>query len=253
MLNEMEASLIKDCCELNENITISIKEEKGKLYVYKSRFLAVNFKRKYLIIDMPSPETHDAPPMKKGTIFEGFFAFKKFRYLIDSRLLDFVKFKMQNREVHAAAISLPKDLRDGDTREYFRVETTMRPPTKLTFNIFPKDTDSAVMSAVVPDVAEEYLGEMVNISGGGFAIRSKPGERPFPLEKGDLINAKFQLKKELPEMLTWAEVRNKRKYKNTEMIIWGLQFIEDERNKNLKNYRNHILRFVVEMQRKMLK
>jgi c-di-GMP-binding flagellar brake protein YcgR len=93
---------------------------------------------------------------------------------------------------------------------------------------------------------------MVDISGGGFSMRTKPGDKPFLLDKGDIINARFRLKADYDEMEIWSEVRNKRKYKGTEIMVWGLQFIEGEKNMHMRFFRNKIMRFVVERQREML-
>ena len=84
-------------------------------------------------------------------------------------------------------------------------------------------------------------------------LKTIVGEKGLLLEKGDVINAKFMLKKGMEEMEIWSEVRNKRKYRDTEMMIWGLRFVEEsEKNRYLKHYRNKIMRYVVERQREML-
>lgn len=251
MLSELETKALKESSELNENITITFKD-KGKMFVYKSRFLDVNFAKKYIIIDRPSADTPDAQPLSKGEHFELFFTYKNFRYLFPSKILDHTRFKMQLMEIHASRILLPAELQDGEKREYFRVQNKMRPPVIVKFNIFEKDADTPVMSTLVEGAPKEFQGEMIDISGGGVAVRNKHGEKPFPLEKGDVINAKFRLKKGMEEMEIWCEVRNKRKYKDTDMLIWGLRFIEGQKNRFLKHYRNKILRYVVERQREML-
>ncbi len=252
MLSELEKKALKECCELNENISLNIKE-KGKIYVYKSRFLEIDFKRKYIIIDMPSAETHDAQPMAKGEHFEAFFTYKTFRYLFPSQILDHTRFKMQQMEIHAAKIFLPTELQDGDKREYFRVQVAMRPPVQVKFNIYEKNGDTPIMSKLVANSPKEFQAQMMDISGGGFSLKTTPGEKGLSLEKGDVINAKFRLKKGMEEMEIWSEVRNKRKYRETEMMVWGLQFIEDaQKNRYLKHYRNKIMRYVVERQREML-
>lgn len=251
MLSEIESKALKSCCEINENITISIKKD-GRQFIYKSRFLAVDFDQKTVTIDMPSPDTPNADPLGKGTPFEAFFTYKNFRYLFSSRIFDFAKFKIQQIETFAAKIRMPAELQDGDKREYFRVQTKMRPPVAVTFNIFEEGSNTPIMSGLVDNAPKEFNGEMVDISGGGFSMRTKPGDKPFLLEKGDVINARFTLKPGFEEMEIWCEVRNKRKYKNTEIAIWGFQFMEGEKNRNLRFYRNKIMRFVVERQREML-
>jgi c-di-GMP-binding flagellar brake protein YcgR len=141
---------------------------------------------------------------------------------------------------------------DGDKRDYFRVETGMNPPIEVKFNIFAKGLETPRMSTLVENTPEEFKGEMVDISGGGFTMKVKMGDKPFSMEKGDIINARFRLKPDEELWEIWAEVRNKRKYKDTRIVKWGMQFLGKERNKNLNYYRNKILRYVTERQREIL-
>jgi c-di-GMP-binding flagellar brake protein YcgR len=251
MLSEIETKALKSCCEINENITISVKKD-NKQFIYKSRFLHVDFDRKIVIIDMPSPDTHNAEPLGKGEPFEAFFTYKNFRYLFPSKIIEFAKFKIQQLETFAAKIRIPIELQDGDKREYFRVQTKMRPPVSVAFNIYEEGSDTPIMSSLVDNTPKEFTGQMVDISGGGFSMRTKPGDKPFLLDKGDVINARFRLKADYDEMEIWSEVRNKRKYKGTEITVWGLQFLEGEKNRHMRFFRNKIMRFVVERQREML-
>lgn len=251
MLSELEKKALIESCELNENITLSIKDN-GKVFVYKSRFLDLSFKQNYIIIDMPSPDTHGAKPISKGEHFDVFFTYKNFRYLFPAYLIEHTKFTMGGTVIHAAKILFPAELQDGEKREYFRVPTTMRPPVTVTFNVYEKGSETPVMSGLVDNAPKEFQGQMVEISGGGFSMRSKPGDKQFLLEKGDIIFAQFRLKKDMVNMEIWCDVRNKRRYKETEMMIWGLKFLEGEKNKHLKYYRNKIMRYVVERQREML-
>lgn len=251
MLGELEKKVLTESCDLNENITLSIKED-GKMFVYKSRFLDIDFKQGSIIIDRPSAETVDAKPLLKGTHFDIFFTYKSFRYLFPSAILGYTKFILQGNEIHAARIYMPAELQDGEKREYFRVQAGMRPPVLVKFFIYEKGSETPIMSKLVEDTPKEFHAQLVDISGGGISLRTKPGEKPFLMEKGDIIKANFRLKKEMEEMEIWCEVRNKRRYKDTEIVIWGLRFIESEKNRQLKFYRNKIMRYVVERQREML-
>jgi len=250
-LTEIESRVLKTCCDLNDKLTLNVLENE-KLFVYKSRFLAVDFDKKFLIIDEPSPETPDAKPLSRGQYFEIFFEYKIFRYLFNSKILEHTKYKLHDRGFYALKILLPNELKDGDKREYFRVETPMRPPIAVKFNIYPKGTDTPITSPLVKDNPEEFKGEMVDISGGGLALRGKPGAKTLPLQKGDVIFAKFKLKPNSDLMEIWCEVRNVRKYKDSTILVWGFQFLGRERNKHLNFYRNKILRFVTERQREIL-
>ncbi len=250
-LSEIEFTAIKSCCDLNDNLTINVHEQE-KLFVYRARFLAVNFHQGYIIIDEPSAETPDAKPLSRGQSFEVFFEYKTFRYLFNSKVLEHTKIKIQERGLYALKILLPQELQDGDKREYFRVQTSMRPPVVVKFNIFKKDSKLPEMSTIVNNSPEEYRAEMVDISGGGIAVRGKPGDKSLELEKGDMINARFKLKAGFEEMELWAEVRNKRKYKDTDILVWGFQFMPKSKNNNINYCRNKILRFVTERQREIL-
>lgn len=252
MLSELEVKLLRECCDQNEIISLSFRGDK-KTYYYKSRFLAMNQAQNFLVIDLPSAEDSTAKILTRGDGIEAFFAFKSFRYLFSARILQLVAFPIQNKQIKALKVSLPEELKDGDKREYFRVQTGMKPPILIKFNIYEKGSDTPVLSALEEGAPQEYRGEVVDISGGGFSMRAKPGDSPLLLDKGDIINAHFILKPGIPEMEIWSEVKNKRKYKETELVIFGLQFLEDpERNRLLKYYRNQILRYVVERQREIL-
>jgi len=250
-LNHIEAKAIKSCCSLNDNLTINLVENE-KPFIYKSRFIAVDFKRKYIVIDEPSPETPDAKPISRGQFFEVFFQYKIFRYLFHSQVLDHTMYTMNDLKFHALRILLPQELKDGDMREFFRVQTGMRPPVIVSFNIYKRGEKDPVMSPLIPGQPEDYTGEMVDISGGGFSMRAKPGEKMFELEKGDKVNARFQLKNDYSEMMIWSEVRNIRKYKDTQIIIWGFMFLGKNENRGLKVYQNKILHYVTNRQREIL-
>lgn len=252
MLDKLETEIIRNCCDSNENLSLFIQEGDKKL-TYRSRFLEVDFKKQLLVIDVPTSDSQEGKPLARGERFEGFFTFKKFRYLFNSVVLGHTKFKLQRNEVMAFFIRLPKGLLDGDRRDYFRVQTSMRPPVSVLFHLYEQGASDPVMSTVVENSPQEFQAEMVDISGGGFSIRTKLGDSPLDLKVGDVIDVKFRLKKGMEEMTIWSIVRNKRKYKGTEIVIWGLQFIEKhEQNRLLRSYRNKIMRFVTERQRELM-
>jgi c-di-GMP-binding flagellar brake protein YcgR len=234
-LTEIETRVLKTCCDLNDKLILNIFEN-GRVFVYKSRFLAVDFKKGFIIIDEPSPETPDTITFSEGQQFEIFFEYKIFRYIFNSKVLEYTEYKLHQHAFNALKILLPRQLMDGDKRDYFRVEIGIKLPIEVKFNILD----------------QEFKGEMVDISGGGFAMKVKIGDKPFPLEQGDIINARFKLKPDGELWEIWSEVRNKNKYKNTRTIKWGMKFLGKERNKNLYYYRNKILRYVTERQREIL-
>jgi c-di-GMP-binding flagellar brake protein YcgR len=250
-LSELERNAIITSCQLNDNLTLNV-HDKEDLFVYKSRFFEVDFKNQYIIIDQPSADTPDAKPLAKGESFEVFFEYKTFRYLFNSRVLDHTRIKLNESGFYALKIQLPTELQDGEKREYFRVQTSMRPPVTVKFNIFEKGSKLPVLSTIINSQYEEFRGELVDISGGGFAMRGKIGDKALILEKGDIINARVKLKSGYDEMEIWSEVRNKRKYKDTDISVWGFQFMEKEKNPHMRFFRNKILRYVTERQREIL-
>ncbi len=250
-MNDLEQKILKDCCDLNENLSINVYENEN-IFVYRSRFLSVDFKNKFLIIDEPSPETSGAKPLSKGQDIELFFEYKTFRYLMFSRILDHTMFKIRNRGFYALKVFLANELKDGERREYFRIQTPMKPPVKVRFFIYKKGEDKPVMSSIMENVPREYEADMYDISGGGFSIHGKTLDRQIPLEKGDIILAKFRLKPDMDEMELWSEVRNKRKLKGTEIVVFGFHFLKSDKNKFLKNHRNKIMRYVIERQRELM-
>lgn len=250
-LSEIELNALKTCCDTNERLTLNV-HEKDALYVYRGRFLAFNLQQGFLIIDEPSPETTGAKPLSRGQSFEVFFEFKTFRYLFNSKVLEHTKFKIGDRGFYGLKIQLPHELQDGEKREYFRVQTGMRPPVNVKFTVYKGGSAKALESAVLAGTEQEFRGEVIDISGGGMAIRGKVGDKSLPLEKGDVIFARFKLKAGYEDMELWAEVRNKRKYMDTDIQVWGLKFYEKDRNKHINFFRNKILRYVTERQREIL-
>jgi len=250
-LSELELNALQTCCDMNENLTLNVHEQ-DELYVFRGRFMAMDVRKGIIVIDEPSPETKNAKPISRGQSFEVFFEYKTFRYLFNSKVLEHTKFKLHDKGFYGLKILLPKELQDGDKREYFRVQTGMRPPVNFKFFIYEQDADKPIMSAVMKDAPEEFRAEMMDISGGGFAMRAKPGDKRLLLESGDVVQARFKLKAGFEDMEIWAEVRNKRKYKDTDITIWGLRFFEKDRNKHINYYRNKIMRYVTERQREII-
>jgi len=252
-LNSLERDVLDNAAGLNENITLTVYD-KGESYFYRSRLLDINIKEDFIIIDEASVETPNAKPISKGQEFEVFFEFKGFRYLFNAEVLEHTKFKINNRGIYALKISLPTELKDGERREYFRVGLPMKPQIITSFNIFKREEKGPIMSTVIEDEPEVFEAVMVDISGGGFSIKAKDDSKILyrELDRGDVINAKFKLKPKYDEMELYSVVRNKHKYQDSEIMIWGLQFISGDKNKNLKKYRNKIMRFVIERQRELM-
>lgn len=247
-LSQNEAKVLKMCCDSNEKLTLKTIEKDRTLF-YKSRFLSVDFSKDVIIIDEPSPETQDARPISKNQEFEIFFELQKNRFLFDSRLIDHTQYTLNESTSHAIRISLPEVVRSGDMREYFRVETGMKHAVTVKFNIYKSDSQIPVMSSLIKGKAEDYEGEILDISGGGFSLREKPDSISLPLEKGDKINARFTLREEDGEIEIWSMISNVRKFKETHTKIFGLHFLGKENNWNIGALRTKIFRYVMDRQR----
>jgi c-di-GMP-binding flagellar brake protein YcgR len=244
--------ILKDCCDYNQNLTLSVKE-KESVISYRSRFLYFDGKNQQLIIDEASAETPNALPLSRGQKITVFFKHKKYHYLFDSRIIDHTVFKIREAEIHALSIVLPKQLNDGERRDYFRVQTPEKPYIKVEFSLYPGGGSQPVMSNYLNTQAEIYAAEMLDISGGGCSMREMDGSKNIGAQIGDHVLAKFKLRPDIEEMQIWSEVRSKRKYGTTQFMVFGLQFINDlHKNAKMNHYRNKIMRYVIERQREIL-
>lgn len=253
-LNESDIALLKDLCELNENLTLSTTEA-NQIFIYKSRFLHIDVKNNLMVIDEPSPETPNAKPLSKGQSFRVFFVYRNRRLLFSSKVLEHSMFKIKERGFYALKILAPVKLEDGERREFFRVETPSAPAVLARFNIFKYDFDKGTVH--IPDSigvdTEEFEAQIINISGGGIGLKGLKNQKPLDLNKGDIVNARFKLRADIEEMEVWSEVRYRRSIQDAKVTLWGIQFMDDgQRNPNLKLQRNKIMRYVIERQREMM-
>ena len=252
-LSSLERDVLDNVAGLNEKLTLTVYERNDS-FLYLSRMLEVNFKENYIIIDEASIETPHAKPISRGEEFEVFFEFKGFRYIFLSEVIEHTKFKINDRGLYALKITLPTALKDGERREYFRVGLPMKPQVIVKFNITKREDSKIIMSSVLDHKPEVFEAIMIDISGGGFAVKEKEGNKVLErvLDKGDIINATFKLNKDYDEMEIYSLIRNKHKYQDTDIQIWGTTFIAGDKNKLLKKYRNKIMRYVTGRQRELM-
>jgi c-di-GMP-binding flagellar brake protein YcgR len=246
-LNEIEIDVLRTVSELNENITILIPD-KNPPVVYHSRFLGVDFAGSTVVIDEASPESSNALPLSKGEDLNVFFQFKGFRYIFFSRVLEHTIFSLNNRGVYALKISLPDSLRDGERREYFRVETPKSPLVTVRFLLHKAGADYPVMVAGTENVPQDFSGKMVDISGGGFCLAV---DEKLDVVRGDYLHAFFQLKGVAEEIEVWTEVRYRKKYVEKESLL-GLMYLPEFKNYRFKGLKNRIMKFIIERQRELL-
>ncbi len=247
VLNEIEQDILRTVTELNENITILIPQ-KNPPVVYHSRFLDADFSNLFLIIDEASPESSAALPLARGEEINVFFEFKGFRYIFFSRVLEHTIFSFNNRNIYALKIALPDSLRDGERREYYRVETPKVPPVVVRFLIHKAGLDYPVMVAGSDNLPQEFKGRMIDISGGGFCMVV---DEKIDLVKGDYLHSFFQLKSGEEEFEIWAEVRYRRKFLDKEALI-GAMYLGEYKNFYLKGLKNKIMKYVIDRQRELL-
>lgn len=246
-LSEFEMDILRMACEANENITV-LGFDRETPSVYKSRLLHIDPPGKFIIIDEASPDTPNAMPLARGENVDIYFEVKNFRYIFSSKIVDHTLFRLQNRGVYALKIILPSVLRDGERREYFRVETPRNSAVYVTFVIYKTDSAAPVMSTLIKNNPEIFEARIDDISGGGFSMSGSQG---IDLDKGDVIDARFLLKPDQPELQLWAEVRY-RKNLLTGDCLWGIMFLTEHRNPYLKSLRSRIMRYVIERQRELL-
>jgi c-di-GMP-binding flagellar brake protein YcgR len=252
-LKDFEVSMLRKCCDANEAIIISIKVG-NDIHTYRSRFLDINYKAQYLIIDEPSAESSKSKPLSKNQKFEAFFKYNLgagFRYIFNSRVLSRVMFKVGARGIYAFKIFLPPVLLDGERREYFRVPTEIKPEIIVKYKIY-KDGEEEPLINQYLNTPEIFKCTMLDISGGGLSIRSSQESGKIDLDVDDHILAEFKLKSTDKPLSLWGKVKNKRRFRDTKFFIWGIEFLDAKRNKLLKPCRNQIMRFVITRQREIL-
>lgn len=250
-MNDVEKMVLQACTDLNENVTVFSTVD-DRVDVYKSRFLDLNYSGKYIIIDEPSPENKDAGLILKNQELECFFEYKVFRYLFPAKVLDHWDFNLNGQLLRALKLTLPDQLKDGERREYFRVETSPRQPVVVRFFITKEGSAGPIMSPILEGKPHQFEGLAHDVSGGGICIYSKEKAFEQDLEKGDRVELFFFLKPGGEEIHLWADVRNSRRLENLGVHAWGVRFVENRLNPNLKKYRSLLMRYVMERQREIL-
>ncbi len=246
-LSESERDILEMACEANENVTL-LKEDGEAPSVYKSRMLQFDPAAKTLIVDEPSADSPGARPLARGESIDVFFEVKTLRFIFSTQIAGHTTFRLRNREIRAMALGIPGALRDGERRDYFRVDAPKSPVIAVTFRIHKGGADRPVMSAVLEHAPELFETRLEDISGGGLAMSGRPA---IDLDKGDLVAASFALRPEGPALEMWAEVRY-RKTLPTGDSLWGVMFLSESRNPQLHAQRSRIMRYVIDRQRELL-
>ncbi len=250
-MNDVEKTVLQTCTDLNDNVTVFSTVDR-KIDVYKSRFLELNLTEKYIIIDEPSPENKDAGLILKSQDLECFFEYKTFRYLFMARVMEHCDFFLNGQRLHALKLTLPDRLADGERREYFRVEVSPKQPITVRFHIYKEGASIPIMSPILKGKPHLFEGLIHDVSGAGVCIYSKEKSFEQDLEKGDRVELFFSVKPRGEEIHLWADVRNVRRIENLGGHAWGVRFIENRLNPNLKKYRSLLMRYVMERQREIL-
>ncbi len=252
MAKEINMEFLYRAVDENANITVYlIKDKKEEKDEYRSRFLGYDRKEKVIFIDEVTGEGRSYQPLLKGEKIRVFFQYDEFRFIFSSEVLDKTYYAINERlKLPSYKIRMPQSLEDGDRRQFFRVPTPMDKPIIVEFKLYPYQSKEPMVDPENPEGSPKiFKGVAIDISGGGIAIKAEKGNN---FEIGDIFDMKFKLSPQDKEFLYLKGiVRNKRKYFDTDLNIYGVEFVE-ENSINFKKAINRIIRYVFERQREML-
>lgn len=246
IMKEQETALLQTLCEGNESLTIFV-ESQGNILVYKSRFIEI--RGDLLLLDLPSADSPNTPPLQRNEKISVFFSNGPNRFMFQSITREHSSYRLRETEQPGLLVDLPQELEDGEKREYFRIPLLLPPVLKTRFNVYKRKGTVPVMSALLPERIQEYEYEVLDLSGGGFSIKA---DNQLEINRGDWINAVFNLPGCEQEMVIWSELRNKRNHPVSHQQILGFLFLENDKNPFLKAQRNRIMRFVFSKQRESI-
>jgi len=252
MSEPMDMDFLLRAAESNELITVYHKTETGKTLVYGSRFYQINPKKKYIIIAHPYGEDGTYQQLVRKDKITLFFIEKGFRFLLHSEVLKRDKMKLHGEsETPVMIIKMPKDIYDGERRNFFRVTAPADPPVSIKYISYFESGHSFEDQQDSPELSDVAMSQAIvhDLSSGGLAIRSR-GETGLMV--GDIINMKFTFKPDEPDMRIEGLINNSRLLSDKETILKGIEFIPD-RSDDYRDAIKKISRYVMEQQRRMIK
>ncbi len=249
MAQVMNFDFLTRAIETNDRMTLYYKNELGKIFTFGSRFFDYK-KKKYIVIDRPYGEKGTYQQLVKKDRVVVFFICKGFRFKFTSEVLGKDKYKLRDtQEIPVLLLQMPKEIYDGERRNFFRVPAPMEPPITVKFLSY-FDSNQSFEIQEVPELKEAGMKEAIlnDLSGGGLSIRSAV---PMEIMTGDILNLRFRLgSSEMEEIQIEGLTNNSRKTSDN-ALIKGIEFIPD-RSDSYRNANKRIARYVMERQRAMI-
>jgi len=246
-LSDAEHELLRTICAANEKITVFSDSDHPS--IYRSRFLAFLDGRQGLIIDEPSAESGSGMPLAKNEAVRIFFEWQRQRFMIDTTVLGHVPFTLSGRPLHALQVAMPDSLRDGERREYFRVELPQREGIYVTFHLYPDDSARPLADPALPDRPQEFHAIMIDISGGGFSLHADCLPQ---MNRRDVVAARFRLRPDGEELQVRARPVGKKKLLPSGVPVQGFCYIREEKRQGFNQFLQRVLRYVIDRQREIL-
>lgn len=235
----------------SERITLFHYTEQGKKLTFGSRFFEMDSNGKYIIIAQPFGEGDTYQSLVRKDEIEVFFVEKGFRFMFPSQVLKRDKFKLHgDAETPVLIIKCPKDIFDGERRNFFRVPVPVDPPMPILYRSYFESGQSFEETGEF-DIADINMNEMLihDLSGGGLSFRGKLGSMDVMV--GDIINMKFKLRKGEKTIRIEGLINNSRKSADGKATIKGIEFMPD-RSDEYRSAIKKISRYVMERQREMI-
>jgi len=238
--------------EENLNLTVHFETEMGEKLTYRSRFFEVNREENYVIIDFPTGDHETFKPLVPHDNISILFKISGFRFLFDSEVLEKIEYRLNSEtRVTAFKVRLPVTLMDGNRRDHFRVSVSMDKPIRLYYFVIDplKRKRVPVSPDMEPDKSRFFEAVMIDLSGGGIAIKSG---NDIELQQDTKLVIWFKLQETDNEFIrVEGLVRNARKYGEKEIPLWGVEFIATK-DIHFKRALNRINQFVMATQREFL-
>lgn len=233
----------------NENVIVHHHLKDKDVITYRSRFLDINQRKKFIIIHMPTTDKENYKPLVPKDKISVHFRESGFRFLIETEVLEKFDYQLNpTKKIEALKIKLPEQLLDGNRRNFIRVSVPLDQPIKLNYMVVKNDEDPKPIFTQEED-AKFFDALMIDISEGGLAIRNK---EEVTIQKSDRLFMWFQLEGETPqEIKLEGVVRNTRKMEDAEGNIWGIEFLP-KRDTKYKNALQVITKYVMNRQREIL-
>ncbi|MCP4218307.1 MAG: hypothetical protein GY765_26965 [bacterium] len=252
MTEPMDMEFLMKAADNNESLSILYKTELGKDFNYRSRFIDINPKKKFVIIDFPRGDKSTYQKLVRNDKIHIYFLSKGFRFQFHTDVLKSDNLKFEGKaERHVMIIRMPKDIYDGERRNFYRVAAPADPSVHLKFVSYFDGNQSFEQQVEHPESEDDGMPGTIafDLSGGGLSMICKAG---MGLMVGDIINMHFRLRPtDTDEIHIEGLINNSRKAAESNSYIKGVEFLPD-RSESYKNALKRISRFVMQRQRAMI-